>query len=107
MRKEAATAVMLALLAGGCAMNGSYGRPHRPRPPHGGGPGREACAVGPAQRFVGQPSGRARSAQKAAGARELRVARAGQPVTMDFRPDRLTVELGGLRNDRIVSVRCG
>lgn len=106
MRIKAPTVMMLALLAGGCAMDGGHGRPHRPRPPVGG-PGGEACAAGPAQRFVGQSSGRARSAQKAAGARELRVARAGQPVTMDFRPDRLTVELGGPRNDRIVSVRCG
>lgn len=43
--------------------------------------------------------------QEASGARTMRAIRPGQAVTMDYRPDRLNVELDA--NDRINRVYCG
>ena len=52
-----------------------------------------ACDAAPAQRFVGQPATAANleAARQAAGARTLRSLKPGQPMTMDYRGDRLNV----------------
>ena len=44
-------------------------------------------------------------AKKRSGARTVRVIRPGQPVTMDFRSDRLNLEVD--RDNTIRSARCG
>jgi hypothetical protein len=44
-------------------------------------------------------------AKHAARARDVRVIRPGQAVTMDFRQDRLNIEVDG--RDLVRSVRCG
>ena len=44
-------------------------------------------------------------AKQRSGARTVRVIRPGQPVTMDFRSDRLNLEVD--RNNTIRSARCG
>ncbi len=70
-------------------------------------PGPVRCDAGRAQGFVGREarSGVVQRARTAARARTVRVIRPGQPVTMDFRSDRLNVEV----DDRnwIRGVRCG
>ena len=66
-----------------------------------------ACRAENAQRFVGvvfRPPV-ARRAQQAARARTLRVIRPGQAVTMDFRADRLNVEVD--ERSIVRAVRCG
>ena len=76
-------------------------RPGGPRPPL------RECRAGPAERFVGmnfRPA-MSRQAQRASGARTVRVIRPGQAVTMDFRQDRLNIELG--EGGRVRGVRCG
>lgn len=52
-----------------------------------------ACDAAPAQRFVGQPATAANveAARQAAGARTVRSLKPGQPMTMDYRGDRLNV----------------
>lgn len=47
----------------------------------------------------------AASVQESTGSRAMRVTRPGQAVTMDFRQDRVNVELD--ENDKIVRVTCG
>ena len=44
-------------------------------------------------------------AQRLTGARGLRWIQPGQAVTMDFRPDRLNIELDA--QNRITAIRCG
>ncbi|MFW2852207.1 I78 family peptidase inhibitor [Sphingomonas sp. TX0543] len=70
------------------------------------GPVRE-CRAGPAQRFVGAPFRPAlvRQAQRAAGARSVRVLYPGQAATMDFRADRLNINVG--ERNIIRSLNCG
>lgn len=66
-----------------------------------------ACDAGPAQRFVGQPASAANveAARRAAGARTVRSLTPGQPMTMDYRGDRLNVlqDAAG----RIAQITCG
>jgi hypothetical protein len=47
----------------------------------------------------------ARKARRAAGAKTLRKLEPGHAYTMDFRADRLNLEVDG--KDRVVAVRCG
>jgi hypothetical protein len=47
----------------------------------------------------------ARRARRRAGAREVRKIEPGRSYTMDFRPDRLNLDID--RNGRISAVRCG
>lgn len=67
-----------------------------------------ACDAAPAQGFVGKQADEATiaAARDAAGATgDLRVIKPGQPVTMDFRHDRLNVEVDD--HDMIVRINCG
>lgn len=93
-----------ALLLAGCMTDGDRDRPGRPG--HGPGPGRE-CRADRGQSMIGRPADdRAiASIRRATHSRTVRVVHPGQPVTMDFRPDRLTVEVDN--RNRIVSARCG
>ncbi|WP_298670020.1 I78 family peptidase inhibitor [uncultured Sphingomonas sp.] len=70
------------------------------------GPARE-CRAGPAQRFIGRAftPRLSRQVQRAAGARNVRALRPGQPATMDYRGDRLNIMLD--ERNRIASVNCG
>lgn len=65
------------------------------------------CNAGAAQAFVGREArpGFVQRAKRRAGAREVRVTRPGQPVTMDFRSDRLNIEVDHRNNIR--RVNCG
>lgn len=95
MKKTLLIALPLITLAG------CYdGRPGMP------GPVRE-CRAGAAQRFVGAPfrQGVARQAQRAAGARSVRVLYPGQAATMDYRADRLNIQVG--ERNIVRGVTCG
>ena len=66
------------------------------------------CSADAAQSFVGQEASEATiaQAQAATGATgALRVIKPGQPVTMDFRADRLNVEVDD--DNTIVRITCG
>lgn len=64
-----------------------------------------ACNADAAQSLVGKPASSAEEARAASGARAMRVVRPGQAVTMDYRPDRLNVELDA--SDIVVRISCG
>lgn len=70
-------------------------------------PGPVRCNAGAAQGVVGRDArpGVVQRAKKRARARTVRVIRPGQAVTMDFRSDRLNVEVDN--RNRIRAVRCG
>ena len=44
-------------------------------------------------------------ARERSGARDVRVIQPGEAVTMDYRPDRLNIEV--MEDSRILSLRCG
>jgi hypothetical protein len=94
-------AVTALFLLAACATQASS----PPPPPGDGASG--ACNVEPAQSGVGQPYADALGAelQAKAGAKVLRVIRPGQAVTMDFRDDRLNVELDAA--GKVKRVSCG
>jgi len=88
--------IATALLVAGCMNDG------RPHPM----PGPRLCNANAVQRFIGAPMSlglqsrlRARS-----GASSVRVVRPGEAMTMDFRRDRLTVDLN--ERGRINGLRC-
>ena len=87
--------LVLALVIGACA-------PVAPTPSP-----NVACKADAAQLLVGTPftTRRGERAQRLATARTLRVIRPGQAVTMDYREDRLNVELDA--GNRITAIRCG
>lgn len=93
-------AVTALLLLAACATQASP-----PSPPGGGASG--VCNAEPAQSGLGQPYADALGAelQAKAGAKVLRVIRPGQAVTMDFRDDRLNVELDA--SGKVKRVSCG
>jgi hypothetical protein len=66
-----------------------------------------ACNADAIQSLVGQPISDAvtEQARTESGSESVRVLRPGDAATMDFRPDRLNIELDG--NDVIQSLRCG
>jgi hypothetical protein len=64
-----------------------------------------ACNADAAQSFVGKPASAAEQARAASGARTMRLIRPGQAVTMDYRPDRLNIELDA--SDSMVKLSCG
>lgn len=65
------------------------------------------CDANAAQSFVGRALDAALpdAARTAAGARAVRVIRLGDAVTMDFRTDRLNVELDA--DGKVAKLRCG
>ncbi|HEU4958013.1 MAG TPA: I78 family peptidase inhibitor [Sphingomicrobium sp.] len=65
------------------------------------------CRNEPLGQFIGQPAGEALGAQmlRASGAQTLRWVPKGGMVTMDFSPNRLTVQLDG--TNRVEAARCG
>lgn len=66
-----------------------------------------SCNADAAQAWVGKPASdeNVAAVRDAAGARSTRVISPGQPVTMDFRGDRLNVEVDAAR--MIVRLSCG
>ena len=91
------TAVLSALLLAGCA-------PMSPPPTAS---EATACSGEAAASLIGQPatSALAAKALSVTGARTIRWTRPGQPVTMDYRPDRLNIELDA--ENRMQRFRCG
>ncbi|MDX3883974.1 MAG: I78 family peptidase inhibitor [Sphingomonas sp.] len=91
-----------ALLLSGC-MDDHHDRPGHSRPPRPQG----ECRADRAQYLVGKVAegGVIERARKATGARTVRMLRPGQPVTMDYRADRLNVEVDSRQFIR--SIRCG
>ncbi len=65
------------------------------------------CNAAPAGHLVGRPATVELGAEalKATGSRNLRWIRPGDMVTMDFRPDRLNIELDA--QGRVARLRCG
>ncbi len=65
------------------------------------------CVEGRAQHLVGRPasSDLGREAQRLTGAGPLRWIRPGDVVTMDYREDRLNIELD--ERQRVKGLRCG
>lgn len=70
-------------------------------------PGPVRCDAGRVQALVGREArpGVVQRARQRAGARNVRVIRPGQAVTMDFRSDRLNLEVDN--RNVIRSARCG
>jgi hypothetical protein len=75
-------------------------------PEHGSSPGFR-CEAGKAQALVGQAASAELGARalKLTGARTIRWIRPGDMVTMDYRTDRLNIELDG--RNRVAASRCG
>jgi len=104
-------ASLLTILAGGCAAvpppEATTEKPAEIVPPIGNGTDAAVCDAVPARQLVG----RVRSAEL--GAEALRLSRArnlrwippGTAVTMDYRPDRLNIELDA--QGRITRIGCG
>lgn len=67
------------------------------------GPAEDACGAADLQHIVGQP---ASAAEGLTAPDTVRVFRSGEPVTMDYRTERLNIELDA-RGRRIVRVFCG
>lgn len=87
----------LALLLAACAQ--------QPLPPTGPAPG--ICYADAAQFAVGQPytDTLGEQARTQSSARLLRVLRVGEMATMEFNPERLTIQLDGAH--RVGAARCG
>ena len=66
-----------------------------------------SCRNEPLEQFVGEPASQDLGARmlRASGARILRWVPKGGVITMDFSPDRLTVQLNG--SNRVETARCG
>ena len=77
-------------------------KPSKPYPPR-----LAQCQAEPGQRFVGQPATDAVVAQAkaATGANSVRVLKPGMAMTMDYRDDRLNLELDA--DGAIAKVGCG
>lgn len=91
--------------AGGSAGSGSSSDP-APRPPHvAGSPQR--CNPEKLEGLAGRAADEATVKQvvEASGARTARVVKPGMAVTMDFREDRVTIEVDA--QNRIVRANCG
>lgn len=106
MSATRAPAALLAacMVLGGCAAAGASDAPETAQPaPEAGG----ACNASALADLVGQPRSDAlgADAMKRSGARSLRWISPGMAVTMDFREDRLNIELDAA--NKVVSSRCG
>lgn len=93
-------APMLAVMAVACAPADAEAPQNPP-------PTLQACDASAIQRHLGAAYTPTLGAemQRTVGARTTRVIRPGEAVTMDYRTDRLNVELDGA--GRIVTLRCG
>lgn len=91
---------VLALLAG-CSQLHEVGLGKDPDAPP------DTCGLGKTKRFIGVPAGPEVLAEISTlvGEKNVRAIRPGDAVTMDFRPDRLNVEIGA--GGRIERLRCG
>jgi len=105
---RAPAALLAACMAlGGCATAGAGDAPETTQPatpaPETGG----ACNAGALTDLVGQTRSEAlgADAMKRSGARSLRWISPGMAVTMDYREDRLNIELDAA--NKVVSSRCG
>jgi len=99
-----ASILLLPALLGACAA----GAADTPPPANaGGGDGEAMCRNEPLQAFVGQTANEALGGKMLAesGARTLRWVPPNTAVTMDFRPDRLTVMYDA--DYKILSASCG
>ena len=94
--------VSAALLAAGCA---TAKGDEEQVPEHGATTGR--CEAAKAQGLVGRPATGALGAEalRLTGAGALRWLQPGQVVTMEFRADRLNIELDA--RNTVVAIRCG
>jgi hypothetical protein len=65
------------------------------------------CEAQPVQDYLGRPgeAGAIEGIRRASGAKVVRVVRPGEMMTMDFRPDRVTVTVDGHRI--ITRIACG
>jgi hypothetical protein len=91
----------LSLLAAGCTTAPVVPGPLPP------GPAPAACNAAAASWAMGEEA-RAGVLERAtldSGARTARVVEPGEVVTMEFSPDRLTIEVDG--RNRIINLRCG
>ena len=64
-------------------------------------PSEDACGASELQHLVGEP---VEAAESASAPGDVRIIRPGEPVTMDYRTDRLNFELDA--RDRITRVYC-
>ncbi len=113
MRSPAILFAAVSLLAAGCTT--APLPPGPPPPPLPGplppfpppGPGPAVCNAARASFVLGERARPAvlERATLAAGARIARVVSPGEAVTMEFRPDRLTIRVNG--RNRIVDLACG
>lgn len=94
-------ALALALAASACA------QPQPPAPPPAAPATTGSCQVAPARFAIGHVLGEAivDEMRRRSGANLVRVVRPGQVVTLEFSPDRLTVDVDAA--SRITAVRCG
>jgi hypothetical protein len=95
------------LMTAACMSPAESGPPEEaPVPVHGSTPGYK-CDAGKAQGLVGQAGTQEIGARalQLSGARSIRWIRPGDVVTMDYREDRLNIELD--ERGRVKAVRCG
>jgi hypothetical protein len=96
-------AALLAIACTACANRGGDAPSAGAQPPMSG----KQCDATPVQSFVGQ-AGNVANVERikaASGARDVRRYETGSALTMDFRPDRVNVEVG--KDGNIVKIGCG
>lgn len=99
---------LMAIALAACTSSGSDSQTSSTKPaaPTVPGPDDDKCNSRLAEKFVGQPYNDALLAKikAAVGHDTIRVVRPNQPVTMDFREDRLNVDLNA--SDTVTRVHC-
>ena len=96
--------VVASLLLSGCAVTESnVANANEEVPVYGAG----NCDAGPTQELIGREASAELGAEALArsGARTIRWIQPGQAVTMDYRTDRLNIELD--ENNRVTAITCG
>jgi hypothetical protein len=101
MRLTVALLAPLLALSAGCSQLHEVGIGKDPDAPP------DTCGLGKVKRFKDMPASPGVLAEIGAlvGEANVRAIRPGEAVTMDFRPDRLNVEIGA--GGRIERLRCG
>lgn len=101
MPRSAMLAAPLLLALAACQNEGPADLPPPPQPLT-----EDACGASKLGRFLGAEANRVtREIASIVGERNIRVIRPGDAVTMDYRPDRLNVELS--EQGTITRLRCG